>query len=146
MAVLPIKGRGLDAIIRNTTDSDITSDSLPATPEEMARLISWFKDEFELARLGDGSIETGSDENLAELYSKAENFEKKKNPLDAFHLYRRIIRIDRKNIAALYRIATIYYSAGLLSKTISALTALVELDPDNKRAKASLKAIQSSKL
>ena len=69
---------------------------------------------------------------------KAADFDRKGNLLDAFHLYRRIIRLNPADSGALYQIAELYYSAGMISKAIEVLRMVLELDPAHERAAESL--------
>jgi len=79
---------------------------------------------------------------LEALRAKADEFDRKGNLLDAFHLYRRIIRLNQEDIGALYRIATIYYSVGMGDKAAQALRFILELDPDQQRAAESLAELE----
>ena len=84
----------------------------------------------------------GAELELETLRARADEFGRKGNLLDAFHLYRRIIRMNPEDISALYRIAGIYYSAGLIGKAAQALRIILELDPDQKEASESLMELE----
>jgi tetratricopeptide (TPR) repeat protein len=79
---------------------------------------------------------------MATLEEGAKEFDRAGNLLDAFHLYRRVLRFDPQNIHALYEIATIYYSAGILPQSAESLRLILEIDPAQKKAKESLEAIE----
>jgi len=77
------------------------------------------------------------------LFARAEEFENDdENLLDAFHLYRRIIRLDPSHIPALYAIATLYYSVDIEEKAVEVLEAIVELAPHEQRARETLATLR----
>jgi len=76
------------------------------------------------------------------LEKSAAEFDRAGNLLDAFHLYRRVLRLDPHNIRALYEIAAIYYSAGILPQSAESLRLILEIAPAQKKAKESLEAIE----
>ncbi len=62
------------------------------------------------------------------LRERAEKFERGENLLDAFNIYRRILRLSPSDLKALYCLATIYYSAGIVGRAINCLEAILEWD------------------
>jgi tetratricopeptide (TPR) repeat protein len=173
MTRLPIQGRGLDAIIRDTLAEPLEQPADPAQiaeakaeqEREKARTIALEKTvadrdalaeklKAQIAKLADESqslrrtldteIPQGqARELLMETLEKgAKEFDQAGNLLDAFHLYRRVLRFDPQNIHALYEIATIYYSAGILPQSAESLRLILEIDPAQKKAKESLEAIE----
>lgn len=173
MTRLPIQGRGLDAIIRDTLAEPVAPVIDPAQAveakaeqeREKARAIALEKAvadrealaeklKAEIAKLAgesqslrrtlDAEIPQGeARELLLETLEKgAKEFDRAGNLLDAFHLYRRVLRFDPQNIQALYEIATIYYSAGILPQSAESLRLMLEIDPSQKKAKESLEAIE----
>ncbi|MBI4667280.1 MAG: hypothetical protein HY751_12830 [Nitrospinae bacterium] len=173
MKSLPIRGMGLDAVIKDTLadppapqpDPEVTarlkaalekeSSALAETQEllrlrnaallemdgEKARLASE-RDrlEKELAEWVPGGA--GRELLLAALKERAETFGRAGNLLDAFHLYRRALRLNPLDTGLLYEIATIYYSAGLYHPSAECLRAIVELAPGHERAAENLKALE----
>lgn len=77
------------------------------------------------------------------LKEKGEEFDKAGNLLDAFHLYRRALRLYPDDIETLYKLAVIYFSADMKVKTIECLRAILEIDPSHQRAAESLEQIES---
>ena len=173
MTRLPIQGRGLDAIIRDTLAEPLEQPADPAQiaeakaeqEREKARTIALEKtvadrdalaeklkaqiaklagESQSLRRTLDTEIPQGqARELLMETLEKgAKEFDQAGNLLDAFHLYRRVLRFDPQNIHALYEIATIYYSAGILPQSAESLRLILEIDPAQKKAKESLEAIE----
>lgn len=168
MSRLPIKGKGLEAIIRDTSkeqpeqDNGVDKAELDALKTET----SSHKSQMEQLRmkLAEQESKAASLENeityLKNIFTdeipknedpelmietfreKAEEFDRKSNLLDAFYLYRRIIRMDQQNVNALYQLATIYYSADFPSKAVELLRAIVEIEPDHAEAKESLEEIE----
>jgi tetratricopeptide (TPR) repeat protein len=76
------------------------------------------------------------------LLTKGEEHRRGGNLLDAFHLFRRVLRLDPAHVGALKNVAAIYYSAGLLGPTAEALRGVVELDPSQTKAAESLAAVE----
>lgn len=173
MTRLPIQGKGLDAIIRDTLAEPLEPDVDPAVIAELkagresekARatalekavadrdaLAEKLKEEMEklaaesqsLRRTLDVEIPRGEARGLLveTLEKSAAEFDRSGNLLDAFHLYRRVLRLDPQNIRALYEIAAIYYSAGILPQSAESLRLILEIDPSQKKAKESLEAIE----
>ncbi len=120
MPGLPIKGSGLKAIIRDTSH-----EASPASDE--------------------GNIPEGADRELfiEALKERALEFDQNGNLLDAFHLYRRVLRIDPSDTGTLYNIATIYYSADMKQKAVECLRAILEIDPSAELAAESLEEIEA---
>jgi len=145
----PRKGLGLGAIIRDTTGDPAPGELSRAQVEELRRSFEQTtreKDE-ELAALRAKLKEElpGPEEMpmaVAALREKARQFEQRGNLLDAFHLYRRIIRLDPRDTGALYQLATLYYSVDLTEKAVEILTMILEIDPGQSRAAESLKALK----
>lgn len=173
MTRLPIQGKGLDAIIRDTIAEPLEPSVDPAQIAELkagresekARASALEKavaDREALAEKLKAEIEKLSDEGqslrrtldteipqgearellIETLEKSAEEFDRAGNLLDAFHLYRRVLRLDQQNIHALYEIAAIYYSAGILPQSAESLRLILEIDPAQKKAKESLEAIE----
>ncbi|VAX22827.1 hypothetical protein MNBD_NITROSPINAE01-1773 [hydrothermal vent metagenome] len=120
MSKLPIKGQGLKAIIRDTSrESSIGS--------------------------GEGNIPEGADRKLfiETMKERALEFDQNGNLLDAFHLYRRVLRIDPTDTNTLYSLATIYYSADMKHKAVECLRAILEIDPSAELAAESLEEIEA---
>ncbi|MBI5814364.1 MAG: hypothetical protein HZB29_01995 [Nitrospinae bacterium] len=166
MAKLPIMGRGLDAIIRDT----VADSPRPAVdPEEIARLKKAIEEEVSkgaqlAARLGEKEVLAEKlseevkglrgklDEEIPQgpardilvetMRQSADKFDKAGNLLDAFHLYRRILRIAPDDIGALKEVATIYYSAGFLERAAECLRMIVEIEPSNAKTAENLAAIE----
>ncbi|MDH5636923.1 MAG: hypothetical protein OEZ04_00360 [Nitrospinota bacterium] len=90
----------------------------------------------------DTAAQDDKEMELEALRAKADEFDRKGNLLDAFHLYRRIIRLNPEDIGALYRIATIYYSVGMGDKAAQALRFILELDPGQQKAVESLAELE----
>lgn len=176
MTRLPIQGRGLDAIIRDTiaepfapsVDTTQIGELKAQTEREKARVAELEKTvadkealaealKADIARLSEESrslrktldteIPQGdAREILIETLRKAaDGFDKKGNLLDAFHLHRRILRLDPHNIPSLYEVAAIYYSAGILRQSVETLRLIVEIDPSQTRAKESLEAMEEER-
>ena len=149
MIKLPIEGKGLDAIIRVTTGAAMAVEAAapPSAPDHQSEeRVGRLAEELErLRKLVDEEIPQGEagELYLETLKEKAGEFDESGNLLDAFHLYRRALRIDPKNIDALYHIATIYYSAGLKKKAAECLQAVLEIDPSQERAAESLEEIEN---
>jgi tetratricopeptide (TPR) repeat protein len=173
MTRLPIQGKGLDAIIRDTLAEPLEQ---PADPAQIAEAKAGEEREktrasalekaiadrdaqaeklkTEIAKLSDESqslrrtLDTEMPQGQARellmetLEEGAKEFDQAGNLLDAFHLYRRVLRFDPQNIHALYEIATIYYSAGILPQSAESLRLILEIDPTQKKAKESLEAIE----
>lgn len=118
MVKLPIEGKGLQAIIRDTSHgvSDMAVENVPE----------------------------GADRELflEALKERASEFDKSGNLLDAFHLYRRVLRIDQSDMKALYNVATIYYSAGMTERAVECLHAILEVDPSQELAAENLEEIE----
>lgn len=173
MTTLPIQGKGLDAIIRDTMADPVApvadpsliaqvnaerekeksrATSLEKAVADREALAEKLKAEIEklavesqsLRRTLDTEIPQGeAREMLIETLEKgAKEFDRGGNLLDAFHLYRRVLRFDPQNIGALYEIAAIYYSAGILPQSAESLRLILEIDPAQKKAKESLDAIE----
>ncbi len=172
MRRLPIEGKGLGAIIRDTTRDEpgVVSEEDRAELESVKRdfkekSVSYTKRiedlrselsgqeakaqflENEIIYLkkifADEIPQTEDAELMIETFRrKAEEFERKKNLLDAFYLYRRIIKLDPQNINALYQLATIYYSVDFPGKAAECLRAILEIDPDHTEAAESLEEIE----
>ena len=87
-------------------------------------------------------MDSDQEMELDALRAKAGEFDRKGNLLDAFYLYRRIIRMNPNDIDALYHVATIYYSAGMTVKAKSVLQLIVDMDPGQQRAMESLEETQ----
>lgn len=150
---------GLDAIIRDTTgdeppgeqakERDELKASLDAAREELRTLKSKEESaERELAAVkkafaGDVPEMDDKEMMVAAMNEKAGRFFRDNNLLDAFYLYRRIIRTDPANIGALYRLAAIYYSADILDKAAECLRVILEIDPAQERAAESLREIEA---
>lgn len=157
MAKPVIKGDGLFAIIKNTSENAVPLNKGTVTAssvEEQKNASSELdeikekigKEELELAGLTEKVKELrvvlneempeGIDrENiLLALKERARSFDDAENLLDAFHLYRRILRIDSADIEALYNLASIYYSADLEEKSAECLEAILDIDPSEARA------------
>lgn len=174
MTRLPIQGRGLDAIIRDTMAEPLEQPADPAQiaeakagqEREKARALELEKAvadrtafaeklKAEIAKLAeegqslrrtlDTEVPQGQAREMliATLEEGAKEFDQAGNLLDAFHLYRRVLRFDPQNIHALYEIATIYYSAGILPQSAETLRLIQEIDPTQKKAKESLEAIEA---
>ena len=62
--------------------------------------------------------------------------------LEAFYIYRRIIRLDPHDLDALHRVATIYHSAGMSAQAAEVLEMMLEIDPANARAARALRSIK----
>jgi tetratricopeptide (TPR) repeat protein len=173
MTRLPIQGRGLDAIIRDTLAEPFTPAVDPAQVAELkagreseksralslekavaerdalagklkAQIVRLEDDSRSLRRTLDEEIPQGeARELLVETLEKgAQEFDRAGNLLDAFHLHRRVLRLDPQNIRALYEIAAIYYSAGILPQSAESLQMILEIDPAQARAKESLEAVE----
>lgn len=173
MTSLPIQGKGLDAIIRDTLADPVAPVGDPAQMAQIkaerekeksramalektvadkeglaeklkAEIAKLAEESHSLRRTLDAEIPQGeARELLIETLEKgAKEFDQGGNLLDAFHLYRRVLRFDPLNIRALYEIAAIYYSAGILPQSAESLRLILEIDPAQKRAKDSLEAIE----
>lgn len=173
MTRLPIHGRGLDAIIRDTLAEPLEAPADPALiaqaqaelereksradtlekeaterealAEKLKAQIASLADEGQaLRRTLDTEIPQGEARQmlLETLEKGAKEFDQAGNLLDAFHLYRRVLRFDPQNIGALYETATIYYSAGILPQAAETLRLILEIDPEQKKARESLEAIE----
>ncbi|VAX22582.1 hypothetical protein MNBD_NITROSPINAE03-277 [hydrothermal vent metagenome] len=168
MARPPIKGKGLEAIIRDTSkDMPALRENVnEAEVEALKKEASLYKSKMEKLRsrltgqegkacsleneierlkkmFTDEIPESEDPELMIETFrEKAEEFDRKKNLLDAFYLYRRIIRMDQQNVNALYQLATIYYSADFPSKAAELLRAILEIQPDHAGAIESLEEIE----
>lgn len=168
MGRLPIKGKGLGAIIRDTSKDRPNRDDSAGNAEfealktetssyknQIAELrlklteqerkaVSLESDIAHLKKIFIDEIPKSEDpELMIETFrEKAEEFDRKNNLLDAFYLYRRIIRMDQRNVNALYQLATIYYSADFPSKAVELLKAIVEIQPDHTKAADSLEEIE----
>jgi len=173
MSGLPIKGAGLKAIVINTIKEPPPGGStgrherIDALKEDIKRLSLAYdekvkglendvgehekkymscREELEnLRRTVAREIPVGEEAKLviARLREKAEQFDRNQNLLDAFYLYRRIIRLDPKNIDAFYEVAAIYYSVDLFDKAAECLRAILEIDPSQSRAAESLEEIEN---
>ncbi|VAX21553.1 hypothetical protein MNBD_NITROSPINAE04-1310 [hydrothermal vent metagenome] len=168
MERLSIEGKGLEAIIRDTS-KDIPApreNADEAQVEALKKEASLYKGKIEKLRSrltrqeGKASSLENEMERLKKIFTdeipqsedpelvietfreKAEEFDRKKNLLDAFYLYRRIIRMDQQNVNALYQLATIYYSADFPSKAAELLRAILEIQPDHAGAAESLEEIE----
>ena len=173
MTRLPIQGKGLDAIIRDTIAEPLEPAVDPAQIAELkagresekartAALEKAVADREALAEKLKAEIEKVSTESqslrrtldteipqgearellIETLEKSAAEFDRAGNLLDAFHLYRRVLRLDPHNIRALYEIAAIYYSAGILPQSAESLRLILEIAPAQKKAKESLEAIE----
>ncbi len=129
---------------REETRAELTAEFDEALDEKEKEIIGLLKKLDEKQKLIDEEFpEGGAQELLIESYiQRATEFEQEENLLDAFYLCRKIIRLDPKNIKALYAVSAIYYSADLLEKSIKVLGFILEIDPAQERAKQSLAAIK----
>lgn len=151
MASLPIMGKGLETIFRVTTgqaaseagvaySSDLAEELEAKDSEigelrrELSRLEKIVEEEFPQGEARELLVEA--------LKKKAEALDKSGNLLDAFHLYRRVLRLAPKDMETLYNIATIYYSADLLGKASECLRMILEIDPGQEKAAESLEEIE----
>ncbi len=131
MTKIAIQGAGLDAIIRDTTkkrpSEEKETDSLKEEPEKLEK------------NMGVEAAEGQDRELLIEtLKKRAAEFDDGENLLDAFHLYRRVLRLKPDDVEALYQLATMYYSAEMRDKAIECLYAILEIDPEHRRAAENL--------
>jgi tetratricopeptide (TPR) repeat protein len=76
------------------------------------------------------------------LRAKGEELYRKGVLLDAFYVYRRIIRLNPHDVDALYRVATIYHSARMSAKAADVLRMILEIDPSQARAGESLRELE----
>ncbi|MGK7344192.1 MAG: tetratricopeptide repeat protein [Candidatus Nitrospinota bacterium M3_3B_026] len=150
MLKLPIKGEGLGAIIKSTTggvpgagakEDTALKKKLRARENEVENLR---KEADRLRKTLDKEIPQGKGRELyiETLKERAAQSDGEGNLLDAFHLYRRVLRLDPEDIEALYQVATIYYSAGLKGKAAQILRAILEIDPSQERAAESLESME----
>lgn len=140
MTKILIEGAGLDAIIRDTTKKR-PSGNEGATDKEIKSL----KEELEqLKKKVDVEAIEGQDRKMLidTLKKRAEEFDDGENLLDAFHLYRRVLRLAPDDVEALYQLATMYYSADMREKAMECLYAILEIDPDHKRAAENLEELK----
>ncbi len=113
--------------------------------EEMKdRLATLTRERDHLRRTIDTELPQGEAKELlvTTLYEKGEEHEKRGNLLDAFHLYRRVLRLAPTHVDALLKVATIYYSAGLLLPAAEALRGVVELVPDRAKVAEQLAVVE----
>ncbi|MDH5477575.1 MAG: hypothetical protein OEY50_04535 [Nitrospinota bacterium] len=158
------KGRGLLAVVSQVAKDEKSSDAadsrivseLMRRLDEKAREADKLKTyaarlEEEMKELAQKATEPAasaprmdSDQEmeLDALRAKAGEFDRKGNLLDAFYLYRRIIRMNPNDIESLYHVATIYYSAGMTVKAKSVLQLIVDMDPGQQRAMESLEELE----
>ncbi|MBI4828766.1 MAG: tetratricopeptide repeat protein [Nitrospinae bacterium] len=148
----PRRGLGLRAIIRDTTGDPVPGELSRAEVEALRRSFE------EAAKGKEAELEAlraklreelpGPEEMpmaVAALREKARQFEQRGNLLDAFHLYRRIIRLDPRDTGALYQLAALYYSVELTEKAAEILTMILEIDPGQTRAAESLNALKDQR-
>jgi len=152
MRTLPIQGAGLEAIVRDTTGDDFSRGGDPAGLSGKIEALRGRLAEKETAAAALGAEvralkktiaeeipgAEGSDLAIDTFIGRAREFNREGNLLDAFHLYRRILRLDPRHIDALYELATIYYSADLTGRAAECLRAIIEIDPSQTRAADSL--------
>ncbi len=173
MSGLPIKGAGLKAITTNTIKepppegSEVQREQIDALRKDIERLSAAYDAKIRGLEKEVGEYEkkyascheelenlrktiarempVGEEAKLviAGLKEKAEQFDRNQNLLDAFYLYRRIIRLDPENIDAFYEVAAIYYSVDLFDKAAECLRAILEIDPSQSRAAESLEEIEN---
>lgn len=149
---LPIKGEGLGAIIKSTVaglpgagEDEAGTASLREKLETAEAEARKLREETErLKKTLDKEIPQGKGRELyiETLKEGALRCDREGNLLDAFHLYRRVLRLDPEDIEALYQVATIYYSAGLKDKAAQTLRAILEIDPSQERAAESLESME----